>query len=124
MTSPLSLQPPRPTALRPDDAGYGDECERQFAAAQREMGAFVTAVGELFGRLEAARAAECWIELAESMEAPLVDGYPNWRRITITAVSQLAKRSPPDLGTKGVIAVGPEKQVENSQAVRSISLSA
>lgn len=66
-------------------------CERLFADAQRELEAFVMAVGELFGSPEAASAAEQWIELAERMEPPPVDGSPNWRHITIAAASQLAK---------------------------------
>jgi hypothetical protein len=49
------------------------------------------AVRKLYGSAEAARAAEYWIELAESARTPLIDGYPNWRHITIEAAAQLAK---------------------------------
>jgi hypothetical protein len=55
------------------------------------MGAFLTAVCALFGEAEAVRAADHWIAFAESMEAPLVGGYPNWRVITFAAASQLAR---------------------------------
>jgi len=82
-------------SLSPEDAG---NCARQFAAAQREMGAFVGAIRRLYEEADAMHAAECWIRLAESEEVPLVDGYPDWRHITVMAASQVAKRrfsSPP-----------------------------
>jgi hypothetical protein len=68
-----------------------ESCERQFANAKREMGAFVLAVRRLYGSAEAARAAEYWIGLAESAKTPLIDGSPSWRHITIAAAGQLAK---------------------------------
>jgi hypothetical protein len=67
-------------------------CHRQIVAAEREMGAFLMAVRSLFGDAEASRAAEDWIELAEQIEAPLVEGIPNWQWITTAAASRLASR--------------------------------
>jgi|ERR1035437_3805900 hypothetical protein len=67
-----------------------ENCERQFAAARRELAAFVEAIRTRFGSVEAAHAAEYWVRLAESEEVPLVDGYPDWRHITVAAASQLA----------------------------------
>jgi CheY-like chemotaxis protein len=66
------------------------ECRQQIADAEREMGAFVAAVGRRSGPAAAVRAAEHWIELAESTSLPLVDGRPNWRTLTIMAASRLA----------------------------------
>jgi CheY-like chemotaxis protein len=54
------------------------------------MGAFVAAVGRHWGPAAAVRAADYWIELAESTSPPLVDGRPNWRKLTIMASSRLA----------------------------------
>jgi hypothetical protein len=65
-------------------------CEEQIVAATRELGAFVMAIGALFGKVEAARATEYWILLAESQEGPFADGYPDWRQITVAAASRLA----------------------------------
>lgn len=80
-----------PATPSPEDAHCCERCESQLIAAKREMGAFLTAVCALFGEAEAVRAADHWIAFAESMEAPLVGGYPNWRVITFAAASQLAR---------------------------------
>jgi hypothetical protein len=71
------------------------ECESHIAAAKRELGALVTAVGRIFGDAEADRAAEDWIKLAEDRNIPLVNGYPEWRRLTAAAIEQLAERRDP-----------------------------
>jgi hypothetical protein len=78
--------------LRPNAANCSEECRRELAAAERELGAFLMAVRTLFGNGEASRAAEDWIELVEQTEAPCVDGFPNWRCITIAAANRLATR--------------------------------
>ena len=70
-----------------------DECARQIAAAARELGAFVMAVGKLHGEEAAAHAADHWVALAEnSFELPSVNGFPSWRHITISAASYLAMK--------------------------------
>jgi len=91
MTSTYPLQTSHLMAFSMEHAESDDICERQYATAKREMGAFVRAVGVMFGAAEASRAAQRWLELAESAKAPLIDGYPNWRHITIAAASELAK---------------------------------
>ena len=73
--------------------GHCEECRQQIADAEREMGAFVAAVGRHSGPVAAIRAAEHWIELAESIGPPSVDGRPNWRKLTIMASSRLATDS-------------------------------
>ena len=67
-----------------------DVCRRQLAEAERETGAYCTAVAELFGEAAAAKAAECWIELVEAKDLPAFDDHRNWREITILAASRLA----------------------------------
>jgi hypothetical protein len=45
-------------------------------------------------KVEAEGAAEFWIGLVNSESAPLVDGFPNWRHITVAAASNRAKSRP------------------------------
>jgi hypothetical protein len=83
------LQPLHLPPFGPEDAASSDKCMRQFAAAKRELGAFVQAVSVLFGGPEAESAAARWLELVENSEAP-EDEHPNWRQITIATASELA----------------------------------
>jgi hypothetical protein len=60
--------------------------------AERELGAFISAVTELFGSEEAGLAAEDWLD-----ELVLLDALPgltsrDWRFITIAASARLASR--------------------------------
>jgi hypothetical protein len=90
MSSPQPAQTALPMAIDLQGADDRQACERQLAEAQREMGAFITAVRTLYGETEAVRAAEYWVAFAESKKTPLIDGHPNWRHITIAAAGQLA----------------------------------
>jgi len=93
MISANLLHAPRPMVFSSDAVSYRAECEREFAAAERELEAFVSAVRILFGEAEAAGAAELWVQFAENIETPLIDGRQNWRRsITVAAASQLATK--------------------------------
>ena len=69
---------------------YCEHCQRQVAEAEKEMGAFVLAVGRVWGTVAAARAAEYWVESAEGARPLSVDGRPNWRQLTVLASSRLA----------------------------------
>jgi hypothetical protein len=91
MIAPYCLQTAGPIVLGSRDASYKETCERQLTAAEKEMGAFVKAVGTLFGSVEALHAADHWIEIAGRIEAPLIVGSTNWRHITIAAASEFAK---------------------------------
>jgi hypothetical protein len=92
MISAQSLHTATSTRLSPKEIHRYDKCHEQLVAAERELGAFMTAVRTLFGPTEASRAAEDWIELAEHTEAPSADRHTNWRRVTIAAASRLATR--------------------------------
>jgi hypothetical protein len=64
----------------------------EHQAAERELGAFMSAVTELYGSEQARISAEDWIEEFESR-----DGLPGltireWRLITIAAAARLADR--------------------------------
>lgn len=63
---------------------------RHLSAAEQEFGAFLLAVGELYGPRAADGAASCWLELAESLDMPLTRARLNWRGISITAAWRLA----------------------------------
>jgi len=91
MIASYCLHTAGPIAPGSEDANYEENCVRQLATAEREMGAFVMAVGRLFGSVEAFHAADRWIEIAGRRENPLLDGSTNWRHITIAAASELAK---------------------------------
>jgi hypothetical protein len=78
----------------------GDECPNSdgptfaelMTMAERELGAFISAVTELFGSEQAKLAAEDWLDEFVSMEA--LPGLPSrdWRSITIAASARLAYR--------------------------------
>jgi hypothetical protein len=61
---------------------------RRFA--ERELGALLAAVTELFGADQARQAAEDWLSELESLETLPNNG--DWRPITIAAATRLAQR--------------------------------
>jgi hypothetical protein len=92
MVTLLPVQDSPSVVLDPEVVHCCETCRMQMEAAKREMGAYATAVHELFGKTEAGRAAEDWIEAAESVASPLIDAYPNWRQVTVAAASKLSIR--------------------------------
>ena len=62
MIAPYCLRTAEPIAPGSEDANYKENCERQLATAERELGAFVMAVGRLYGSVEAFHAADRWID--------------------------------------------------------------
>ncbi len=82
------------------------ECHRQIALAEREVSAFFMTVRTTYGDDVAVRAVDDWIALAGSLQAPLFQGFPNWRYITILASSRLAMNHcgyKPQVGLKEVV---------------------
>ena len=71
MIASYCLHTAGPIAPGSEDANYEENCERQLATAEREMGAFVMAVGRLFGSVEAFHAADRWIEIAGPQREPV-----------------------------------------------------
>lgn len=67
-----------------------EDCDRQISLARKELGAFLTAVQQLYGDNVVARVAEVWLTLLESPQPPWGDGRLTWRHITIVASSRLA----------------------------------
>lgn len=67
-----------------------EECCRQVADAERELSAFLSAVQALYGDSAVKHAADDWIALAENIQLPSIQVFPNWRYVTILASSQLA----------------------------------
>jgi hypothetical protein len=66
------------------------DCRVLILEAERELGAFLSAVESMFGSQEVKRAAENWLEVLESDVACVDDATPNFRNITIQAASRLA----------------------------------
>jgi hypothetical protein len=60
--------------------------------AERELGAFIRAVTELFGSEQARLAAEDWLAELELMDALPGPTRLDWGKVTIAASAQLARR--------------------------------
>jgi hypothetical protein len=67
------------------------------AFAERELGAFIRAVTELFGPEEARLAADAWIDELELMDALPGPTRRDWGEVTVAASAQLARRLNTDL---------------------------
>jgi hypothetical protein len=65
---------------------------RLMTMAERELGAFISAVTELFGSEQARLAAEDWLDELALMEAMPGLTSRDWRSITIAASARLANR--------------------------------
>src|SRR5215213_8278176 len=66
-----------------------------IAIAERELSAFRTAVGELYGPEEAQQSTEDWLQELESFDGPSAFTGNSWRPITIAAAVRLASRLQP-----------------------------
>jgi hypothetical protein len=60
--------------------------------AERELGAFIRAVTELFGPEQARLAAEDWVDELELMDALPRPTRCDWGSVTVAASAQLARR--------------------------------
>ena len=65
--------------------------------AERELGAFIGAVTELFGPEQAKLAAEDWVDELELMDALPGPTRRDWGSVTVAASAQLARRLNPNL---------------------------
>ena len=63
-----------------------------MTTAERQLGAFYEAVFKRYGRKEARKAAQDWIEELETMDWAADWALPNWRHVTIAAADCLAFR--------------------------------
>ena len=70
----------------------GPTFARLMIVAERELGAFFSAVSELFGSEQARLAVEDWLDELELMETLPGLTVRNWRSITIAASARLAIR--------------------------------
>jgi hypothetical protein len=67
-------------------------CDDQVHQAERELSAFVGAVGELFGPELAKVSAEDWLDESELMDSPPRSESRDWRAVTVAASARLANR--------------------------------
>jgi hypothetical protein len=65
--------------------------------AERELGAFIRAVTELFGREQARLAAEYWVDELEVMDALPGPTRREWGSVSVAASVQLARRLNTDM---------------------------
>ncbi len=68
----------------------GEHCTGLIASAQAELSAFMWTVHRVHGAGSATVAGEYWMAELEAMGAPIAE-TPDWRRLTIAAVSRLNK---------------------------------
>ena len=66
------------------------DCVSWKKSAERELGAFLATVTELFGADQARQAAEDWLDELDLQETSPVN--LNWRPITVAAAIRLAQR--------------------------------
>ena len=66
-------------------------CAEVLTMAQRELGAFVKAVTELFGAEQAELSADEWLHEIETSRT-LPASVREWRRITLSVLARLAQR--------------------------------
>ncbi len=63
--------------------------------AEREFSAFILAVTELFGPVQARLSTEDWLDELELKDSSLQVTSRNWRAVTVTASARLANRGTP-----------------------------
>jgi hypothetical protein len=66
--------------------------ENLMDIAERELGAFMRAVTQLFGPEQAVLAAEDWVDELESMDALPGPATRDWGSVTVAASARLARR--------------------------------
>jgi hypothetical protein len=64
----------------------------QMHMAERELGAFISAVAKLFGAEHARLAAEDWLDEAEEMDSPPRSTSRDWRTVTVAAAARLSSQ--------------------------------
>ena len=74
--------------------------ENLLAIAERELGAFMRAVTELFGREQAVLAAEDWVDELESMDGLPGPAMRDWGAVTVAASARLARRLSADVNRR------------------------
>jgi hypothetical protein len=80
----------------PKDANL--DCAEFMTIAERELGAFFSAVTELFGSEQAEHSAEDWLDELEATNC-LPASTREWRLITAKVATRLANRVAPVLVT-------------------------
>ena len=68
--------------------------------AERELGAFMRAVTQLFGPEQAVLAAEDWVDELESMDALPGPATRDWGSVTVAASARLAGRLSADVNRR------------------------
>jgi hypothetical protein len=88
----------RPIALYEWKNSHSPADADPMVIAERELGAFIRAVTELFGPEQARLAAQDWVnelELTDALPGPTTR---DWRSVTVAASVQLARRLNTDVG--------------------------
>jgi hypothetical protein len=72
-------------------------CAELIVAAELELGAFMLVVGQRHGDAVAQLAGTFWVTELESMESFFDENTPDWRVLTVAAVSRLKREGRIDL---------------------------
>jgi hypothetical protein len=91
-TPAIGLMRQGPPAMDGTIRNRQDFCSDLTVAAERELAAFVVAVGQLFGPEEARQAAEDWLEGLALFDYSSSRNLPSCRQITVAAAQKLACR--------------------------------
>ena len=87
-----------------------------MSMAERELGAFISVVTELYGSEQARISAEDWLEEVNSMDPLRNFTAREWRMITIAAAARLASR----LSEMGFLRT-PEARAKNRPPLRQVT---
>jgi hypothetical protein len=82
----------QPTSLSEWKNSHSPADVNLMVIAERELGAFIRAVTELYGPEQARLAAEYWVDELELMDALPGPTRRDWGSVTVAASTQLARR--------------------------------
>ncbi len=83
---------PQPVPVHEQKNDQSPNCADLITMAERELGAFFTAVTELFGSEQARLSAKDWLDELELMDSLPGSASRDWLRVTLAASARLASR--------------------------------
>ena len=78
--------------MKQSESFSNSPCRDEIQLAKRELSAFIAAVADSFGAVQARVSAEDWLDELELMDVSRPFTHRDWRSITIAASVRLANR--------------------------------
>ena len=78
--------------MKQSESFSNSPCTDEIHLAERELSAFIAAVADSFGAVQARVSAEDWLDELEVMDVSRRSTHRDWRSITIAASVRLANR--------------------------------